>query len=57
MTTITLTEYERIHLQALLLGEAQRLESLMQTLASPTIAKLQRDVYNQSREIYHKLLQ
>lgn len=52
-----LTINERIHLLALLTVEAQRLEADMQIETTPAIAKLQRETYNESREIYHKLMQ
>ena len=39
------------------LGEAQRLETDMQIETTPAIAKLQRETYDESREIYHKLMQ
>lgn len=54
MTTITLTEPERIHLLAV---EAQQLETDMQTATMPETVQLQRETYNESREIYHKLTQ
>lgn len=57
MTTITLTEPERIHLLALLTVEAQQLETNMQTATMPETVQLQRETYNESREIYHKLTQ
>ena len=52
-----LTINERIHLLSLLLGEAQRLETDMQIETTPAIAKLQRETYDESREIYPKLMQ
>lgn len=52
-----LTINERIHLLSLLLGEVQRLETDMQIETTPAIAKLQRETYDESREIYHKLMQ
>ena len=57
MTTITLTEPERIHLLALLTVEAQQLETDMQTATMPETVQLQRETYNESREIFHKLTQ
>ena len=55
--TMELTINERIHLLSLLLGEVQRLEAYMQIETTPAIAKLQRETYDESREIYHKLMQ
>ena len=52
-----LTINERIHLLSLLLGEVQRLEADLQIATTPAIAKLQRAPYDESREIYHKLMQ
>ena len=57
MTTITLTENERVHLLALLTVEAQRLEADMQVATTPETVRLQRETYDESREIYHKLMQ
>lgn len=57
MTTITLTEPERIHLLALLTVEAQQLETDMQTATMPETVQLQRETYDENREIYHKLTQ
>lgn len=54
MTTITLTENERVHL---LTVEAQRLEADMQVATTPETVRLQRETYDESREIYHKLTQ
>ena len=51
-----LTINERIHLLSLLLGEVQRLEADLQIETTPAIAKLQRETYDESREIYHKLI-
>ena len=52
-----LTINERIHLLSLLLGEVQRLEADLQIETTPAIAKLPRETYDESREIYHKLMQ
>ena len=57
MTTITLTENERVHLLALLTAEAQQLETDMQTATMPETVRLQRETLDESREIYHKLTQ
>ena len=57
MTTITLTEPERIHLLALLTVEAQQLETDMQTATMPETVQLQRETYDENRETYHKLTQ
>ena len=38
-------------------GEVQRLEADLQIETTPAIAKLQRETYDESREIYHKLMQ
>lgn len=57
MIIITLTESERVHLLALLTVEAQRLEADMQTATTSETVRLQRETYDESREIYHKLTQ
>lgn len=52
-----LTINERIHLLSLLLGEVQRLEADLQIETTPQLQSYSAKTYDESREIYHKLMQ